>query len=144
MTSWCRFRTDDYTGFGVVEGETVIAVDGSPFGEHSRTSRSFPLKHVKLLIPVVPSTFYCVGINYADHIRKMAVRRNTEPVFPKKPDIGYRANNALIAHGEDIVKPKDAGEAFQYEGELVAVFGKRARCERRKRARLCVRLDHRQ
>jgi len=127
MTSWCRFRTDDYTGFGVVEGETVIAVEGSPFGEHKRTSRSFPLKHVKLLIPVVPSTFFCVGINYADHIRKMAARRGTEPVFPKKPDIGYRANNALIAHDEDIVKPKDAGEAFQYEGELVAVFGKRAR-----------------
>jgi len=113
--------------YGVVEGDSVIAVEGSPFGQHERSSRSFPLKQVKLLIPVVPSTFFCVGINYADHIRKMAAKRNTEPVFPKKPDIGYRANNALIAHDEDIVKPKDAGEAFQYEGELVAVFGKRAR-----------------
>ena len=82
---------------------------------------------MKLAIPVVPPTFYCVGINYADHIRKMAAKRKTEPVFPKKPDIGYRANNALIAHEENIVKPADAGEAFQYEGELVAVFGRRCR-----------------
>ena len=127
MTTWCRFSQDDQESYGMVEGETVIAVEGSPFGEHKRSDRSFPLKQVKLLIPVVPSTFFCVGINYADHIRKMAAKRSTEPVFPKKPDIGYRANNALIAHDEDIVKPKDAGEAFQYEGELVAVFGKRAR-----------------
>ena len=113
--------------YGVVEGDQVIAVEGSPFGQHKHSDRSFPLEHVKLLIPVVPSTFFCVGINYADHIRKMAARRNTEPVFPKKPDIGYRANNALIAHEDDIVKPKDASEAFQYEGELVAVFGRCAR-----------------
>ena len=126
MTTWCRFKTDDGPSYGIVEGENVVAVEGTPFGEHKKTARSVPLKHVKLMIPVVPPTFYCVGINYADHIRKMAAKRGTEPVFPKKPDIGYRANNALIAHEDDIVKPADAGEAFQYEGELVAVFGKRA------------------
>ena len=127
MTTWCRFEKDNQISYGVVEGDTVIAVDGIPWGEHKRTARSFPLAGVKLLIPVVPPTFYCVGINYADHIRKMAAIRKTEPVFPKKPDIGYRANNALIATEEPIVKPADAGDAFQYEGELVAVFGKRAR-----------------
>jgi 2-keto-4-pentenoate hydratase/2-oxohepta-3-ene-1,7-dioic acid hydratase in catechol pathway len=127
MTTWCRFEKDGQQSYGVVEGDQVIAVDGIPWGEHKRTARVFPLTSVKLLIPVVPPTFYCVGINYADHIRKMAAKRKTEPVFPKKPDIGYRANNALIAHEENIVKPADAGDAFQYEGELVAVFGKRAR-----------------
>lgn len=94
---------------------------------HQRTKRSFPLSDVKLSIPVVPQTFFCVGINYGDHIRRMAEKRGKEPVFPQKPDIGYRANNALIAHEEDIVKPADASEQFQYEGELVAVFGKRCR-----------------
>jgi 2-keto-4-pentenoate hydratase/2-oxohepta-3-ene-1,7-dioic acid hydratase in catechol pathway len=126
MTTWCRFRTVDRTSYGLIEGDQVIAVDGSPFGAHRRSGGPFPLKSVKLLIPVVPPTFYCVGINYADHIRKMAALRKTEPQFPKKPDIGYRANNALIAHEEDIVKPADSGDQFQYEGELVAVFGKRA------------------
>ena len=79
---------------------------------------------VKLLIPTVPSTFYCVGINYREDIIASARRRAVEPVFPQKPDIGYRANNALCAHGDPIVKPRDAGEIFQYEGELVAVIGK--------------------
>jgi 2-keto-4-pentenoate hydratase/2-oxohepta-3-ene-1,7-dioic acid hydratase in catechol pathway len=126
MATWCRFEKDKQASYGLVEGDKVTAMDGIPWSEHKRSARSFALKDVKLLIPVVPPTFYCVGINYADHIRKMAAKRKTEPVFPKKPDIGYRANNALIAHEENIVKPADAGDAFQYEGELVAVFGKRA------------------
>ena len=127
MATWCRFSKDGTVHVGLVEADQVTAVEGAPWGEHRRTERSFPLKHVKLHVPVIPSVFYCVGINYEDHIRRMAAKRGTEPSFPKKPDIGYRANNALIAHEEDIVKPKDAGDAFQYEGELVAVFGKRAR-----------------
>ena len=110
MTTWCRFERDNATSYGVVEGGQVIALDGTPWGAHKRTARAYPLTAVKLLIPVVPPTFYCVGINYADHIRKMAAKRGTEPVFPKKPDIGYRANNALIAHEENIVKPGDTVE----------------------------------
>ena len=127
MAVWCRFEKDGAASFGLVEGDRVVAIEGTPFGDHRHTTRTYPLAAVKLLIPVVPPTFYCVGINYADHIRKMAEKRGTEPSFPTRPDIGYRANNALIAHEDDIVKPSDAGEAFQYEGELVAVFGKRAR-----------------
>lgn len=124
---WCRFEAGGKVSYGIVENDQVVAVDGSPFGAHKVTSVRHPLQAVKLLIPVVPPTFYCVGINYSDHIIKSAQRRNVEPVFPAKPDIGYRANNALVAHGENIVKPADAGESFQYEGELVAVIGKRGK-----------------
>lgn len=127
MTTWCRFEKDNHVSYGLVEDGQVIAVEGCPFGEHRRSARAYPLGAVKLLIPVVPQTFYCVGVNYADHVNKMAAKRGTAPAFPKQPDIGYRANNALIAHEENIVKPADAGEQFQYEGELVAVFGKRCR-----------------
>jgi 2-keto-4-pentenoate hydratase/2-oxohepta-3-ene-1,7-dioic acid hydratase in catechol pathway len=124
---WCRFQVGDKVSYGVVENDVVTAVEGSPFGQHSMTSTRHPLASVKLLVPVIPGTFYCVGINYTDHIVKSAKRRGVEPVFPPRPDIGYRANNALIAHEEKIIKPKDSGENFQYEGELVAVFGKQAR-----------------
>ena len=127
MTTWCRFEKDNKTSYGLVEGGQVTAVEGTPFGAHQKTPQSYPLAAVKLLVPVMPTTFYCVGINYRDHILKMAKKRGTEPSFPKQPDIGYRTNNALIAHEDNIVKPADAGDAFQYEGELVAVFGKRCR-----------------
>lgn len=124
---WCRFQIDGQTAYGLVENDTVTRVNGSPFEGHELTTSRYPLSDVKLLVPFVPGTFYCVGINYTDHIVMSAKKRNVEPSFPPRPDIGYRANNALIAHEENIVKPKDAGESFQYEGELVAVFGKTAR-----------------
>lgn len=78
------------------------------------------------------------GLNYADHVRRMAIKRKTQPAFPQRPDIGYRANNALIAHEENIVKPRDAGSEFQYEGELVADFGKKARNVSKEYALDCV------
>ena len=124
---WCRFQAGESARYGVVEGDQVLEVDGSPFGDHTPTGRKHDLASVRLLVPVIPSTFYCAGINYRDHVIRMAALRGAEPVFPSQADIGYRANNALIPHGEPIVIPRDASEEVQYEGELVAVFGKQAR-----------------
>jgi 2-keto-4-pentenoate hydratase/2-oxohepta-3-ene-1,7-dioic acid hydratase in catechol pathway len=124
---WCRFKTESGVSFGLIEGDRVIAVEGSPFAEYKKTSQVYALSSVTLDIPTMPSNFFCVGVNYADHVRRMAAKRGKEPAFPKQPDIGYRSNNALIAHDENIVKPRDAGPQFQYEGELVAVFGKKAK-----------------
>ncbi len=52
--------------------------------------------------------------------------------------VGYRAVNALIAHGENVVIPRDASEMVQYEGELVAVIGKRAKHLSEAEALSCV------
>ena len=124
---WCRYESADGARYGRVEGDNVSEIEGTPWGEHALTGRTRSMRDVRLLVPVIPSTFYCAGINYRDHVIRMAAMRNEEPVFPKQADIGYRANNALIAHGEPIVIPADASDEVQYEGELVAVFGKKAR-----------------
>lgn len=126
-TKWCRFQAGGKTSYGRIDGDSVVAVDGAPWGAPTVTSSRHALASVKLLIPTVPSTFFCVGINYRDHIIQAAKRRGVEPQFPERPDIGYRANNALTAHESPIVKPKDSGEVFQYEGELVAVIGRKAK-----------------
>ena len=87
---------------------------------------------------MIPRTFYAAGINYAAHIREMAEKRGVQPVFPEKADIGYRANNALIAQGEDVVIPKDATEKINYEGELVVVIGKQVKHLSKADAMSCV------
>ena len=91
-----------------------------------------------LEVPVIPRTFYAAGINYAAHIREMAAKRGVEPVFPEKADIGYRANNALIAHGQNVVIPADATEKVNYEGELVVVIGKQVKHLSKADAMSCV------
>ena len=124
---WIRYETDGKAVFGIVEGNDVTEVRGDPLTGHQRTAIRRPLSSLKLLVPVEPRTFYCAGLNYAEHVIEAAKKRGQEPNLPKAADIGYRANNALIAHGENIVIPKDAGELVQYEAELVAVIGKRAK-----------------
>jgi 2-keto-4-pentenoate hydratase/2-oxohepta-3-ene-1,7-dioic acid hydratase in catechol pathway len=102
-------------------------VRGSPFAVWERTSTRLPLSSVKLLVPVVPPAFYAAGLNYADHVREAAEKIGLKVELPKNADAGYRANNALIAHGEAIVIPKDATDQVQYEGELVAVIGRKCK-----------------
>src|SRR6266851_3608126 len=124
---WLKFTADGQTSWGVVEGDRVIAASGDPFGEWQRTPRSHSLADVKIELPVMPRTFYCVGLNYLKHLKEAADKRGEVPNVPDRPEIGYRAQNALIAHDEDVVIPATATEKIHYEGELVVVIGKKAK-----------------
>mgnify|MGYP000211321378 CR=1 FL=1 len=124
---WCRFSTGGDISFGIIEGDTVTQVDGSPFDSYTKTSMTHKLDAVKLEVPVIPPTFYAAGINYPEHVTWAAQMRGEEPVLPKQADVGYRAINALVEDGHDIIVPKDATGMLQYEGELVVVIGKTCR-----------------
>jgi 2-keto-4-pentenoate hydratase/2-oxohepta-3-ene-1,7-dioic acid hydratase in catechol pathway len=124
---WCRFENGGLISYGIVEGNTVVAVEGDPFSNYNITPEKFELHRVKLLVSVIPGTFYAIGSNYRGHVEEMAKANGTEPKFYKTPRVGYRANSALIGHDDDIIKPTDAGVRFEYEGELVAVLGKTAK-----------------
>jgi 2-keto-4-pentenoate hydratase/2-oxohepta-3-ene-1,7-dioic acid hydratase in catechol pathway len=138
MMRWLRFSKDGRTAYGIVDGERVAEVTGDPFAGYERTSRVHALAAVKIEVPVIPRTFYCAGLNYTAHIREMAAKRAVQPDIPTKADIGYRANNALIAHGETVIIPRDATEKVHYEGELVAVVGKQAKHLSEKDALACL------
>ncbi len=121
---WARYDNKGVAAYGVVEGDRLIPVRGSPFGAWERTSERRDLADVTLLVPVVPPTFYAAGLNYAEHVKEAAEKLGLPVNLPTQPDIGYRANNALIGHKATIVIPPDATEQVQYEGELVAVIGR--------------------
>ena len=137
---FARIEHNDNPTFGIVSGEAgaeeIALITGDLFDGWDRshnpaadparlTGERLALADATLLVPVVPTTFYAAGLNYTDHVLEHARVNGREPNIPAKPDIGYRANNALIAHGQSIVKPSDSTEVFQYEGEIVAVIGKR-------------------
>ena len=124
---WARFDQNGSPSYAIIEGDTVIPVRGSPFETWERTSEKRNLADVKLLVPVIPPTFYAAGLNYAEHVRETAEKVGLSANLPKQADIGYRANNALIAQGETIVIPADATDQVQYEGELVVVIGQKCK-----------------
>ena len=133
-----RFEHDGKTFYGMVEKEEVYELDGSPFANYRRTDRRHRLGALKILVPCLPSNFYCAGLNYAAHIDWANQRTGGSRKPPEKADIGYRSPNALIAAGEPIVIPADSPGPVQFEGELVVVIGKKARNLAEKDALSCV------
>jgi len=117
--------------------DRIVEVAGSPFSGYERTQRTHSLDAVKIEVPVVPPTFFCVGLNYAEHVREAAAKLGIAADLPKQPDVGYRAVNALIAHGEPVVIPSDA-KKVQYEGELAVVIGRRTKHVSEAEALSCV------
>jgi len=62
----------------------------------------------------------CLGLNYVDHAAEGGRAR------PDYPSLFLRGNTSLVAHGEAMWQPKVSGK-LDYEAELVAVVGRRAR-----------------
>lgn len=135
---WIRYTADNKTAYGILDGDTITAVTGDPFDGYEKTSATHRLADVKIELPVIPKTFYAVGFNYPEHVREIAAKQGIEPNLPTQPDVGYRANNSLIAHDETIIVPKVATEKVQYEGELVVVIGKKAKHLTEANALSCV------
>jgi 2-keto-4-pentenoate hydratase/2-oxohepta-3-ene-1,7-dioic acid hydratase in catechol pathway len=67
---WIRFTAEDRTRYGILEGDRILEVSGSPFDEYEKTSRKHDLSAVKIEVPVMPRTFYCAGLNYVEHVKE--------------------------------------------------------------------------
>jgi len=114
---WGRIELEGHAIDVRLEGNEVVAHGG----------RRFPLAGTKLLPPVVPANFYAAGLNFRAHIEWANTQPGHSYKVPTQADIGYRSSNALVGSGADIVIPADSSGPVHYEGELVAVIGKRAR-----------------
>ncbi len=83
--------------------------------------------------------FYAAGLNFRAHIAWANEHHGRSLKVPEQADIGYRSPNALIPSGEDIVIPGDSTGPVEFEGELVAVIGRKGKFLSEKNALGCVR-----
>jgi 2-keto-4-pentenoate hydratase/2-oxohepta-3-ene-1,7-dioic acid hydratase in catechol pathway len=113
----------------------VLAREGRLVAEDGR---SFAAEGAKFLPPVLPGNFYAAGLNFRAHIDWANRHHGTSYKAPVQADIGYRSNNALVGSGADIVIPADSTGPVEYEGELVAVIGRKARSVSEEKALDCV------
>ncbi len=112
-----RFAADGKTGYGLIEGEEIVALEGSPFDGIRATEERFPLETVRLLCPTVPSKVICVGLNYRDHIVEMGHK------MPGCPCLFLKPSTAVIGPEETIRCP-EMSRCVHYEAELGIVIGK--------------------
>lgn len=84
--------------------------------EHRR-----PLEGLDYLPPIAnPSKIICLGLNYADHAAEGGHAK------PEYPSLFMRGPSSLVAHNKPLIRPR-CSEQLDYEAEMVAVVGRRAR-----------------
>jgi 2-keto-4-pentenoate hydratase/2-oxohepta-3-ene-1,7-dioic acid hydratase in catechol pathway len=115
-----RFQQAGQVAWGEVRGQTIRVLDGPPWEGGRPTGRETHLDHVALLAPGAPTKIVAVGLNYHDHAKEMGLDTPDEPLLFLKP------SSALIGPEADIVYPSMSSRV-DYEGELAAVIGHRAK-----------------
>ncbi len=111
-----RYTANGQTSYGLVEGESVTPIEGGLFGARRPAGNSLPLSSVRLLAPVVPRLMLAVALNYPSHL-------GTAVASPR-PELFVKGNNTLANPNDEIPMPAGC-QRVDYEGELVAVIGRR-------------------
>ena len=151
------FTTDAGPRLGFIEGDQVIdlnAVDPKlpndigavlkqyngdlkPLAELAKRAPAAakrPLAGITYALPVAhPGKIVCLGLNYLDHVKEGPNANN----IPKFPTLFMRGLNSVVAHNHPLMRPR-ASETFDYEAEMVAVIGKRAKHMTMENALSCV------
>lgn len=106
--------------WGVVEGDNVRALAGTPYESIDATRELHALSGVKLLAPAEPSKIVCGGLNYHGHAKEVGV-----PV-PRVSACFLKPPSGLVGQGDPIVYPPET-ERLEYEAELAVVVKSRMR-----------------
>lgn len=129
---YVRARRDDTTFYGLLEGDRIRELAGSPFAEVDRTGRTHAISDVVLLPPCEPSKVIAVGLNYASHRQHVQQEEGVfvsvvgAPADKSLPVVFAKFPSCLVAHEAEIVLPEDARNVH-FEGELGLVIGETAR-----------------
>ena len=115
-----RYLYQGRTAYGLLEGDTVFAMEGDLYGDKHRGLAVGAVAEVRLLAPIAPSKITGIGLNYRAHAAESKKPVPTTPLYFFKP------TTAIISPGESIVYPSQS-QMVHHEGELVVVIGKQAR-----------------
>src|SRR5207248_11743258 len=106
--------------YGLIEGQSVIEINGLPWAEWTRSAHASPLSDIRLLAPAEPSKIVCVGRNYAAHAAELGNE------LPKEPLIFLKPSTSVIGPEEPVILTKFSGPMTDVEG-LRKIKGKSTR-----------------
>jgi 2-keto-4-pentenoate hydratase/2-oxohepta-3-ene-1,7-dioic acid hydratase in catechol pathway len=110
-----RFTADGKAKYGVLNDQSIQAIEGKPFRHLKLTEQYYQRNQVRLLAPCEPSKIIAMGLNYHSHARELDLPLPNSPLTFLKPP------TAVIGPGENIVYPS-ASARVDYEGELAVVI----------------------
>ena len=99
----------------------LTQLTGDPYhGSYEDTGENVVVK--TCLSPVVPRMIFCIGKNYAAHIKEFDGAE-----IPEYPVVFCKNPHAVTGHQRNIKIPKVCDDEVDYEGELAVVIGKATR-----------------
>lgn len=90
---------------------------------------SVPLGNVKLLAPIPRprKNVFGIGLNYTEHVAESARSLDSSPELPREPVIFSKPPTSVIGPDEPILHDKTITQQLDWEVELAAIIGSRAR-----------------
>jgi len=113
-----RFAAERTIEYGILNGESIQAIEGEPFGNIKPADRHYRLSEVRLLAPCLPSKIVAMGLNYRKHAEEV------KAPIPENPLIFLKPPTAVIGPEDNIVHPPSSTR-IDYEGELAVVIKKK-------------------
>ncbi len=121
MTQWVRFQANGRTGFGSLDGTTIIEHAGDMFAGARSTGRKFDLATVRLLPPCEPGKIIALWNNFHALAARLNIAEPAEPLyFLKSP-------SSIAGPGAHVTRPASYDGRIVYEGELGIVVGRTLR-----------------
>ena len=114
-----RFAIDAKVKYGILNAESIQAIEGKPYRYLKPSDCYYQLSEVKLLSPCTPSKIVALGLNYRSHAEEVSSR------LPSVPLIFIKPSTAVIGPEDNIVYPSTS-QRVDYEGELGVVIKKPA------------------
>jgi 2-keto-4-pentenoate hydratase/2-oxohepta-3-ene-1,7-dioic acid hydratase in catechol pathway len=118
----------------------VLAATGGDLAPLAQLAARAPAATHRMLesitygLPVArPSKIVCLGLNYLEHVKEGSQRDN----IPKYPTIFLRGQSSLVPHEAPLIRPR-VSEQLDYEAEMVAVVGRRAKHLTKENAISCI------
>ncbi|WP_084582287.1 fumarylacetoacetate hydrolase family protein [Sphingomonas azotifigens] len=95
-----------------------------------------PLDNVTLLAPIPRprKNIFGIGLNYIDHVAESAAALDTSPELPRQPVIFSKPPTSVIGPNEPILHDAAITQQLDWEVELAAVIGTRAKRVSREQA----------
>ncbi|MBC2769164.1 fumarylacetoacetate hydrolase family protein [Pusillimonas minor] len=97
---------------------------------------AIPVQNVKLLAPIPRprKNIFGIGLNYTEHVAESAKSLDTSPDLPKQPVIFSKPPTTVIGNGDAIEHNAKITQQMDWECELAAIIGTRAKRVERKDA----------
>ncbi len=110
-------------------GPDAVKLAGELLGRGTVPGTALPLANVQLLAPIPRprKNIFGIGLNYTEHVRESAQSLDTSPELPRQPVIFSKPPTCVIGPGQPIEHDATITQQLDWEVELAAIIGTRAK-----------------